>query len=486
MKGGNDVLIAVDNCQSIDASPIFSIVKRVFDFKEEIRDRIRFVLAARQPEFQRAIDGNLFGNTDIGDYIRYFFDKEPLSINIGNFSSIEIKEFIEKYTEWIPPHRKKDLLQQENEEIKNINGYPIMVKFMTLNKGLDSHVTKMYYDHLSDESQKPSVPYKKRIEMIILNSLFDITTIPLSDEDIKYFDYIEESRYLEDTIIKKKDNVWQTIHPIWDLHLLKYMFSLGGFHISTINDSFTKVTEKIFNYQGLSTLEKVNISDVIFNTLPKNEVTHIEKMVQLINPDKIFETLNEQFGKMLFLVYVISVPYINAKNHHQNEKALAWLEKAVIIDPEYASAYYNKGIALTNLERYDEAIKNFDKAIKVKPNHTNAYNNKGNTLGNPESFDKFLKMKPDHAGAYYGKGIALTNLERYDEALECFDKAIKVKPDHAGAYYGKGIALAYHERYDEALECFNYLLLISPNDEKVIQKAIDCVSQLIQHKLSEP
>jgi tetratricopeptide (TPR) repeat protein len=42
--------------------------------------------------------------------------------------------------------------------------------------------------------------------------------------------------------------------------------------------------------------------------------------------------------------------------------------QATDIDPAFAEAWYNKGIALMNLEKFLEAIRAFDKAIALNPN----------------------------------------------------------------------------------------------------------------------
>ena len=46
----------------------------------------------------------------------------------------------------------------------------------------------------------------------------------------------------------------------------------------------------------------------------------------------------------------------------------------------YAHAYNNKGIALSDLGRKEEAIVCYDKAIEINPQYADAYNNKGNAL----------------------------------------------------------------------------------------------------------
>ena len=84
-------------------------------------------------------------------------------------------------------------------------------------------------------------------------------------------------------------------------------------------------------------------------------------------------------------------------------------------------AWYNKGIALDDLGRYEEAIKAYDKAIE---------------------------LKPDYQKAWYNKGIALRKLYSYEEALEAFNKAIEIKPDDHDAWNNKGIALKKLGRYE--------------------------------------
>ncbi|MFZ0511560.1 MAG: tetratricopeptide repeat protein [Candidatus Nitrosopolaris sp.] len=67
-------------------------------------------------------------------------------------------------------------------------------------------------------------------------------------------------------------------------------------------------------------------------------------------------------------------------------------------------AWNNKGIALGNLGKYEEAVKSFEEATRIKA---------------------------DFALAWYNKGIALGNLGKYEEAIISYDEAISIKPDYA-------------------------------------------------------
>jgi tetratricopeptide (TPR) repeat protein len=55
---------------------------------------------------------------------------------------------------------------------------------------------------------------------------------------------------------------------------------------------------------------------------------------------------------------------------------------------------------------------------------------------------------------WFNKGYALIQLEKYEEAIECYDKAIKIEPNDALAWDTKGIALVNLGKNNEAIECY--------------------------------
>ena len=108
----------------------------------------------------------------------------------------------------------------------------------------------------------------------------------------------------------------------------------------------------------------------------------------------------------------------------------------------------NKGIALKNLSRYDEAIKAYDKALDLDPKFVYAWYNKGSALDDLgrydeaiKAYDKALDLYPKFVYAWNGKGIALKNLSRYDEAIKAYDKALDLDPKYVLAWHNKGSAL---------------------------------------------
>jgi tetratricopeptide (TPR) repeat protein len=51
--------------------------------------------------------------------------------------------------------------------------------------------------------------------------------------------------------------------------------------------------------------------------------------------------------------------------------------QALMIDPNYAKAYNNRGIVYRLMKQYDQAISDYNKALKLDPKFGEAYNNRG-------------------------------------------------------------------------------------------------------------
>ena len=59
------------------------------------------------------------------------------------------------------------------------------------------------------------------------------------------------------------------------------------------------------------------------------------------------------------------------------EAAIPDYDEAIRLNPDDAKAYYNRGFAKSELEKYFEAISDYDQAIRLDPNDAKAYNNRG-------------------------------------------------------------------------------------------------------------
>ena len=68
-------------------------------------------------------------------------------------------------------------------------------------------------------------------------------------------------------------------------------------------------------------------------------------------------------------------------------RAIAEYTKAIELNPNYATAYNNRGATYAEKDDYERAIKNYTKAIDLKPNYAEAYANRGNAYFKRDDYD---------------------------------------------------------------------------------------------------
>jgi tetratricopeptide (TPR) repeat protein len=152
------------------------------------------------------------------------------------------------------------------------------------------------------------------------------------------------------------------------------------------------------------------------------------------------------------------------------EDALSHYDKAIALKPDHAGAHNNRGATLARLGRFNEALASHDHAIALNPDSAEAYINHGAALARlgraPEAlsrFDRAIALNPDHAAAHYNRGNALRDLGRAEDAVFSYDRAIALRPDHAEAHNNRGAALADLGRPGEALSSYAKAIALRPN-----------------------
>ena len=101
------------------------------------------------------------------------------------------------------------------------------------------------------------------------------------------------------------------------------------------------------------------------------------------------------------------------------ERAIARVKKAIELDPLSPANIYYHSAALLRLGRYDEALIEINSLLKLIPHHTNSY---------------------------CLKGVILTRLKKYEEAVEHY-KTVPIAPEKNEIYYA-GIGIVYATQGD--------------------------------------
>ena len=220
--------------------------------------------------------------------------------------------------------------------------------------------------------------------------------------------------------------------------------------------------------------------------------------------------------------------YSKIKNYVniENEKSSFVPQQKIILDTNFSKdtvVLLEKGNALYNQGKYQEAIEWYDQVLQTDPNNetarynrflANEYLSKGKQgytvpkrsqennflkdaveltkIGNAlctqgkyqegvQYFDKALSIDPKNVKALLGKGGVLAFQDKYHESLEYFDKALRIDPKNGVALFSKGATLYQQNKYHESLEYFDKALRIDPNNDVAQNYKAKALKRISEH-----
>jgi len=196
----------------------------------------------------------------------------------------------------------------------------------------------------------------------------------------------------------------------------------------------------------------------------------------------------------------------------QNPEAIALLQKATALDPQFAMAYAHIGYAyavgwgredegkpylekafqlsgrLTEKDKlyitawyaianrdYPSAIKSFREIVAHYPLEVEAYRRLGLLLKGEEQLDEAIEVLKQglviDSGAkdlYNALGGAYSDTGRHDEAIAMFQRYVDLGPQEPNAHDSLAIGYEWAGRYEEAIQEYNRALALKPDFEIAI------------------
>ncbi len=138
-------------------------------------------------------------------------------------------------------------------------------------------------------------------------------------------------------------------------------------------------------------------------------------------------------------------------------RALESYSEALRVDPSLVECRYSRALALTHLDRAEEAEHEYSVILERDPTYVSAYVNRGclrmaaQALGEALSdFDAALALDGEHAGAWFNRGTVLGMLGRYADAEQCLSTALRHRPDYGKARVARAQARLHLGRLEEA------------------------------------
>lgn len=173
-----------------------------------------------------------------------------------------------------------------------------------------------------------------------------------------------------------------------------------------------------------------------------------------------------------------AVLYLNrgaAKIHDgRPADAIADYDAAIRVRPDWHLPYFNRAVALTDLGQRAAALKDYERASRRKPDDAWIYVGQGDVLAASgdaaraiDAYDKALALRAGLDDPRAKRAVLLLRLDRPAEALPEFDRVLARNPSKAPLWRARGEAKFQLARYADAAADLERALELAPRDGDV-------------------
>ena len=325
----------------------------------------------------------------------------------------------------------------------------------------------------------------------------------LLKQDIKVWDIWEYTNALGQTFFLQKGGVFRIIH-----------FSFGGEYLKSYliesMELLWEIFRRFFLYKDWQSLVKdeqdlrewamllsgeypeniINIS----NVLKKCEIPYIVKSSGLARLNGVLgdsfdesslsilvpeSDLNSAFSVIDEIQKTIDYLYNRAEEFAESgdlQKELKIYEHLEKLNPNDAVIYFNKGVILFELEKFDEAVEQFIEST-VKGEAENNWE----VIEDSESYLKQLAEKlPGNIDVLHTLATLSLEQEKFQDAEKYFQKVLFIDPEDKAAHLNLGhLYYQGNSQNGEALKHFNKYLELNPNSED--REEIESIIENLQY-----
>jgi tetratricopeptide (TPR) repeat protein len=178
-----------------------------------------------------------------------------------------------------------------------------------------------------------------------------------------------------------------------------------------------------------------------------------------------------------------------------NDEKIKLYTQAIRLNPEYAEAYNNRGIARNGAGDLKGAIQDYDQAIRLKPEMGMSYNNrgvirynKGDLEGALRDYEQAIRINPKDDVAHFNRGLIRQDKGDKEGAIEDWSITIRINPKHVEAYRCRGDLYLDSSHILAVRDFLNYLDLGGGKhygDQEEVEKLIRQLKSSHNYKVGE-
>lgn len=163
------------------------------------------------------------------------------------------------------------------------------------------------------------------------------------------------------------------------------------------------------------------------------------------------------------------------------DDALAAYQKAVVLAPDYAKAYYAMALLHQHSGNAPLAMDAYLKALRVDPFHSPSYNNLATLYAQSgerekaiKTLERLLELAPASGIGHYNLGNIYFDMERYPEAIGHYEKAVHFQPGYGKAYENLAVVYFRLGRYDLSRQFYSKARQMG-SQNPMLQEALEAI-----------
>ncbi len=198
--------------------------------------------------------------------------------------------------------------------------------------------------------------------------------------------------------------------------------------------------------------------------------------------DGNYEAAVEDYSQAILLSDAQNVDALFNRGQALNElgradEAVADFTACLSLDSKLADAYLERGLVHYRADRLPVALQDLNRALELNPEAAEAYQIRGDLMLDQgrfsaalEDFDAAIQSGLQNTEVHIGCGLALYQQGHYTECVQACDNAIKCDPKNAEAFVVRADAHYVLDQPEEALQDYATAIKLNPDDATVYNR----------------
>ncbi len=175
-----------------------------------------------------------------------------------------------------------------------------------------------------------------------------------------------------------------------------------------------------------------------------------------------------------------------------SDLAIASIERAIDLAPDYADAHNNLGNVLKETNQLEPALRAYRHVVDLVPGHADAWNNLGIVLrGQGEyaeasrAYARAIESNPSHVAAWRNWGNLLARMNRLDEAIAAYSRVLELQPRNTATYDALSKTLYRARKVEQAIQVYQKWLQVDPGNSVAKHMLAACTGAAAPERASD-